>query len=409
VLAILRNIASKARSHASSIAAMLSLASIAVPTVAFSQATFESCIARLKARAVEDGIRAATADRVLADVRQVERVIREDRNQPEFVTTFADYFERRVTPERIEMGRRLFAEYRDELRELTSRYGVPGQYLVALWGLETNYGRMLGDVPVFDSLATLACDGRRAEYFSAALVDALEIVDRGDMEPARMMGSWAGAMGHTQFMPAAYLAHAVDGDGDGRIDLSSSPLDALASAANYLRTLRWERGTRWGREVQLPEAFDYSVAGLARSRPLPEWRMLGLRDVDGRPLADVDLEAALLVPSGHEGPAFVVYENLRALMRWNRSEHFALVVGHLADRIAGAAGLRSPPVDGIAVTRDQLLRLQLELSSLGYDSGAADGIPGPATRAAIRDYQRDHGLIPDGHLHAELLEALGID
>jgi membrane-bound lytic murein transglycosylase B len=401
--------ASRAIRALSSIAAALLLASLAVPSVAVSQSTFEACVARLRTRAIEAGVQAETADRALAGVRQLERVIREDRNQPEFVATFADYFERRVTPERIETGRRLLAEHRDGLQELTTRYDVPGQYLVALWGLETNYGRMLGDVPVFDSLTTLACDDRRGEYFTVALVDALKIVDRGDMEPERMTGSWAGAMGHTQFMPAAYLAYAVDGDGDGPIDLWSSPLDALASAANYLRTLRWERGVRWGREVQLPEGFDYSAAGLARSRPLREWRALGLRDVDGRPLADLGLYAALLVPSGHEGPAFIVYENFRVLMRWNRSEHFALVVGHLADRIAGAASLRKPPVDGIAVTRDQLLRLQRELASLGYDSGVADGIPGPATRAAIRDYQRDHGLIPDGHLHAELLEALSIN
>jgi membrane-bound lytic murein transglycosylase B len=380
----------------------------AVPFAGFAQTPFESCVARLKTRAIDAGIQAATVERALADVRPLERVIREDRNQPEFVTTFADYFERRVTAERIETGRRLLAQYGDELSMFTARYGVPAQYLVALWGLETNYGRVLGNVPVFDSLTTLACDDRRADYFGAALVDALTMVDRGHVQPEQMMGSWAGAMGHTQFMPAAYLAYAADGDGDGRIDLWRSPLDALASGANYLSTLRWQTGLRWGREVRLPEAFDYAEAGLDRSRPLREWRALGVADVGGRALPDLDLAAALLVPSGHAGPAFIVYDNFQVIMRWNRSEHFALVVGHLADRIAGAGALRTPPVRGVAMTREELTRVQTQLTAHGYDTGTADGLPGPATRAAIRAYQRDNAMIADGHLHAELLEALDI-
>jgi membrane-bound lytic murein transglycosylase B len=325
------------------------------------------------------------------------------------VSTFADYFDRRVTTERVETGRRLLAEHRDELDEFTQRYGVPGRYIVALWALETNYGRILGNVPVLDSLSTLACDDRRGEYFSGEVVNALRIVDRGDVEPAQMVGSWAGAMGQTQFMPAAYLEYAVDGDGDGRIDLWNSANDALASGANYLRALRWQPGVRWGREVMLPSDFDYSTAGLDQSRPLAEWRALGLRDTNGHELGDVDLDAAVLVPSGHAGPAFIVYDNFRALMAWNRSEHFALVVGHLADRIAGAGRPHKAPVHQATVTRDQMLRLQERLNSLGYDSGRPDGIPGSATRSAIRDYERDHGLIPDGHFDVELLEVLGID
>jgi membrane-bound lytic murein transglycosylase B len=183
----------------------------------------------------------------------------------------------------------------------------------------------------------------------------------------------------------------------------------LASGANYLQALRWQRGVRWGREVLLPSDFDYSAAGLDQSRPLAEWRNLGLRDTNGHELGELDVDAAVLVPSGHAGPAFIVYDNFRVLMGWNRSEHFALVVGHLADRIAGAGGPRNPPVHGAAVTRDQMLRLQQRLNSLGYDSGQPDGIPGSATRAAIRDYQRDHGLIPDGHFDTDLLAALSVD
>jgi membrane-bound lytic murein transglycosylase B len=392
-----------------SITGLVLCTTIAVSGAAEGQSAFESCVARLKDRAVESGIRLETADRALINVRRLERVIRDDRNQPEFVSSFAEYFDRRVTPERIETGRRLFAEHREELETLTARYGVPGQYIVALWGLETNYGRILGNVPVFDSLSTLACDDRRSEYFSEELVNALRIVDRGDIEPQQMLGSWAGAMGHTQFMPASYLSYAIDGDGDGRIDLWNGTSDALASGANFLRALRWQSGLRWGREVLLPDDFDHAAAGLDGGRPLREWRALGVRDTGGRLLADLEIDAAVLLPSGHAGPAFVVYENFRALMRWNRSEQFALVVGHLADRIAGAGGLQNPPAAGPAVTRDQLLRLQERLNALGYDSGTPDGVPGSATRAAIRGYERDQGLIPDGHFDSELLEALGID
>jgi membrane-bound lytic murein transglycosylase B len=392
-----------------SITGLVLCTTIAVSGAAEGQSAFESCVARLKDRAVESGIRLETADRALINVRRLERVIRDDRNQPEFVSSFAEYFDRRVTPERIETGRRLFAEHREELETLTARYGVPGQYIVALWGLETNYGRILGNVPVFDSLSTLACDDRRSEYFSEELVNALRIVDRGDIDPQQMLGSWAGAMGHTQFMPASYLSYAIDGDGDGRIDLWNGTSDALASGANFLRALRWQSGLRWGREVLLPDDFDHAAAGLDGGRPLREWRALGVRDTGGRLLADLEIDAAVLLPSGHAGPAFVVYENFRALMRWNRSEQFALVVGHLADRIAGAGGLQNPPAAGPAVTRDQLLRLQESLNALGYDSGTPDGVPGSATRAAIRGYERDQGLIPDGHFDSELLEALGID
>jgi peptidoglycan lytic transglycosylase B len=380
----------------------------ALPTVAAAQTDFDACIDRLKGRALAAGISPATAERALASVQPLERVVRADRTQPEFVATFADYFARRVTSERIETGRRLLAEHRSELDRLTARYGVPGQYIVALWGLETNYGRVLGDVPVFDSLSTLACDGRRSEYFSAELINALRIVERGDVEPARMTGSWAGAMGQTQFMPAAYLQYAVDGDGDGRVDLWTSTSDALASGMRYLSALDWERGVRWGREVQLPDAFDYSSTGLDNSRSLEEWRTLGIVDVQGRPLPSLDIDAAVLVPSGHTGPAFIVYANFETLMRWNRSEHFALVVGHLADRIAGAGALRRPPVGGDAVTRAQLIAVQERLGALGYDGGPADGIPGSATRAAIRRYQLDTELVPDGHIDADLLESLQI-
>ncbi len=392
------------------LAAVLGLSvSMAAPGLVRAQADFDACLTGLRERAVTAGIRPETADRALSEASRLERVIRSDRNQPEFVSTFADYFGRRVTSERIETGRRLRDRHGSVLAELTERFGVPGQYIVALWGLETNFGSTLGNVPVFDSLSTLACDERRGRYFSEQLVDALRIVDRGHAEPGEMIGSWAGAMGQTQFMPAAYLQYAVDGDGDGRIDLWRSTHDALASGANYLSSLGWQTGFRWGREVLLPDDFDYAAAGLDGNRPLHEWRELGVRDAQGGRVAALDIDAAVLVPSGHAGPAFVVYENFHVLMRWNRSEFFALAVGRLADRIAGAGPLRNPPEGGTRLTREQMERVQRRLNELGYDAGRPDGIPGSATRAAVRRYERDRDMIADGHVDAELLAALELD
>lgn len=377
---------------------------------AFSQAEgFEQCIANIERLAVERGIRPETASRVLATVQPLERVIRADRNQPEFVQTFGAYLALRVTPQRVAAGRVLYDEHRALLAELSARYGVPGQYLVAFWALESNFGSVTGNVPVFDSLSTLACDQRRSGYFTRELIDALSIVDDGHAEPTQMIGSWAGAMGQTQFMPSVYIAHAADGDGDGRIDLWTSAPDALASAARYLASLGWIRGYRWGREVALPDGFDYALAGSDQPHPLVEWRERGVRDVNGQPLPASDIEAALLVPSGSTGPAFVVYENFDVIMRWNRSEFFALTVGHLADRVAGGGGLSRPPPDTPPLTRAQLRALQAALAERGLDPGPADGLLGPSTRAAIREFQARGGLVADGHPTIGLLEQLGLE
>lgn len=375
---------------------------------AAAQTEFAQCIGRLERLAVERGVQPATAERVLARVEPLERVIRADRNQPEFVDTFARYLGLRVTPERVAAGRELYAEHRALLDWLTREHGVPGHYLLAFWALETNYGRVLGNVPVFDALATLACDQRRSGYFAGELVNALHIADRGDVDDRAMIGSWAGAMGQTQFMPSAYLEHAIDGDGDGKVDLWESVSDALTSAAAYLDALGWERGVRWGREVRLPEGFDYYLAGSGEGRPLSAWRELGVTDVRGRPVPALELESGLLLPSGHDGPAFLVYDNFDTIMRWNRSEFFALTVGHLADRIAGAGALAAPPPEDTPLTREQLESVQRVLNERGYDSGTIDGRLGPATRSAIRDFQRAQGMPADGFPDAPLLEALGL-
>ncbi len=369
---------------------------------------FDQCVARIQTAAERGGVSPGTAARVLSTVSRLERVIELDRRQPEFVDTFGDYFSRAVSVDRITAGRELLAEHRDLLQRLSVRYGVPGQYIVALWGMESNYGRVLGSIRVFDSLATLACDDRRGAYFTDELINALRVVDREGLDDMRMVGSWAGAMGQTQFMPSNYLAYAVDGDGDGRVDLWNSVPDALASAANFLSQLGWRSGERWGREVLLPDGFDYYHAGRDRSRPLREWRALGITDTAGGVLPDVDIDASLLVPAGHSGPAFLVYGNFNVIMRWNRSEFFALSVGHLADRIAGAGSLHRTPPALPRLNRTQITAIQQALDARGLEPGPADGIFGPATRAAVREFQRQRGLVADGQADAALLDVLGI-
>lgn len=368
---------------------------------------FAACIAGLQVRARETGISEPVVRDVLGAVERIERVIELDRQQPEFTATFTDYYTRRVTEERVERGRALLAEHRKLLTKVQRDTGVPAHYLVSFWGLETNFGGYFGALPVPAALATLACDERRSNFFTGELLAALRIIDDGDVTPERMLGSWAGAMGHMQFLPSVFLQHAVDGDGDGKRDLWRSIPDALASGGNFLRHLGWEEGVRWGREVRLPNGFDYSLAGRDDRQPLSRWAKLGVTDVHGNALPNLDLPAALIVPAGHTGPVFLVYKNFDVIMRWNRSEFYALAVGRLADRIAGGGPLsRPPPEITERISADDVRQLQMDLASLGYEVGEPDGIVGPATRRALSRYQMSRERIADGHLDAELLAAV---
>ncbi|MDQ2070069.1 lytic murein transglycosylase [Natronospira bacteriovora] len=392
------------------LAPMLLLAIAAGKAGAMDDHAFASCVDGIAQKARAQGISEPVIRDSLGAARFNERVIELDRRQPEFTTTFADYLNRRVTEQRVARGRALLEEHRELLDSVAREYGVPAQYLVAFWGLETNYGSYFGRMSVIDSLATLACDPRRSDYFRGELISALRIIDEGSINPRQMEGSWAGAMGHVQFMPSVFLRYAVDHDGSGRRDLWGSLPDAMASAANFLQGIGWETGWRWGREVVLPDSFDYSLAGRENARPLAEWSRMGIRRPDGYPPGDADIDAALLIPAGHQGPAFLVYGNFKVIMRWNRSEYYALSVGHLADRIAGGSGLHNPPPqDAPRLSRDQVKTLQSALNERGFDSGAVDGILGPNTRRALARFQRDRDLVPDGFPGPDVLKRLGVD
>ena len=370
-------------------------------------ATFASCLVALGERARSEGVDAEVVTSVLKDTKRLQSVIKLDRSQPEFTNTFADYYLRRVTTERVEQGRALYLKHRDLLDRLQLEYGVPAQYLLAFWGLETNYGSYFGKIPTTDALATLACDPRRTSFFSGEFISALRIIASGDIEQARMLGSWAGAIGHVQFLPSVFLKYAIDGDGDGRRDLWGSIPDALASAANFLRGIGWQQERRWGREIRLPRNFDYSLAGRDQKRPLTEWVGLGVTNAYGGALPSLDINASVLVPAGHRGPAFLVYDNFEVIMRWNRSENYAIAVGRLADRIAGSVALtREADPDGEAITIAQVKRLQQDLVLLGYDAGKVDGMFGPTTRRALSRFQSANDMIADGHLNAKALQAV---
>ncbi len=389
-------------------ACLLMLLAPARPAGAAEPPDIDACKARWQDEAAGRQLSARVREQLIPGLSLLPRVLELDRRQPEFTTSFGSYLEKRLSDTRIESGRQKLLEHAALLESLTRQYGVPGRYLVAFWGLETNFGGYLGNTATLDALATLACDERRSRYFTAELFEALALSETQSLDPATMRGSWAGAMGQTQFMPSNYRRYGRDGDGDGKVDLWNSVPDALHSAAHFLAELGWEPGLRWGREVLLPRDFDYAQTGLDQQRPLSEWSARGLRLANGGRLpAEQTIEAAVIVPAGHRGPAFIVYRNFRIIMRWNNSESYALSVGLLADRLIGAAPLHRPPPDDEArLSLDEIRRLQARLNALGYDTGTPDGIPGPATRKAIRAFQRDRGLIADGYHGPELRAAV---
>ncbi|MFB2637137.1 lytic murein transglycosylase [Shewanella bicestrii] len=377
-------------------------------TIAVHAAAFPTCVANLQERARTEGLSEATIQDTVASLQFVPKVIELDQAQPEFSQTFNNYFTKRATDWRVNEGRRLLKKHRVLLDKLAQEYGVPPQYILSFWGLETNYGSYKGKMSVLDSLATLACEPRRSGYFTTELMQALKLKEKYGFDKSTMVGSWAGAMGHTQFMPSAYAKYAIDGDGDGKADLWNSTEDALTSAANFLQHLGWQRNERWGREVILPRNFSYENLGAKQAQPLSQWAAQSVVQSNGQPLPAIDMKAALYLPSGHTGPAFLGYENFNVIMRWNRSEFYAITVGHLADRINGGEPLKVAPPEQPRLSREQIKQLQTKLNETGFDVGKPDGVLGRNSSAGIQAFQRSKNMIADGFPSPEVFSALGI-
>ncbi len=295
---------------------------------------FDAWLEGVRQEARERGIGEATIETALSGISPIERVVQLDRRQPEFKLTFDQYMTRVVTGARIKKGRARLAEHRGLLRQISAKYNVQPRFILALWGIETDFGRFLGGFPVIGALASLAYDGRRSAYFRKELFNALTVVDQGHIAAKDMMGSWAGAMGQNQFMPSSFLRYAVDHDGDGRRDIWGTTADIFASSANYLSKVGWRGDQTWGRMVRLPDRFDPGLVGLKTRKGLRDWQKLGVRRPDGSDLPTRNLRSSILLPGGASGPAYVVYDNFRAILRWNRSNFFAAAVGTLSDRIA---------------------------------------------------------------------------
>lgn len=377
------------------------------PGIAWAQTQdFDTWLAELRAEALALGVSSATLDVALAGLKPLPRVLELDRSQPEFVQTFSRYTSLRISQAQIERGQALMREHASLLAEVQRRYGVQPQYLVSFWALESNYGRATGGFSVIEALATLAYDPRRAAFFRTELLTALQVIDAGHIAAERMSGSWAGAMGQLQFMPSTFDRYAVDGDGDGRIDIWNSLPDVFHSAAHFLSSVGWRADERWGREVLLPGDFDFALSGTDIRKPLSEWAGLGVTLVDGSALPMADMQGSIVVPAGADGPAFVVYNNFRTTLVWNRSVFYALAVGHLADRLTGAGPIQRMPEDEQVLSRADVLELQEKLRGEGLYTGAVDGILGSGTRGAIRAYQSRAGLPMDGYASSALLESL---
>ena len=376
------------------------------PDVAGLEAAFTRWVTAFRASARAAGIDEATLGAAFDDVRYLPRVIELDRAQPEFTRTVWDYLDTAVSPERVARGQAKLQQVRAEADAAEARYGVPAEIVVAIWGVESNYGSDFGSIPTIDALATLGFEGRREAWARGQLLAALKIIQRGDITRAQMVGSWAGAMGQTQFLPTVFLAHAVDADGDGRRDIWGSVADVTASTANFLKGLGWRRGQPWGVEVRLPPGFDVGRADDALRQSAAQWAAEGVQSAAGAPLPEL-ADATILLPAGARGPAFLVGPNFRAILGYNNSTSYALAVGLLAQRLAGGVGVQAAwPRDLVALTRSQLLALQTALNALGFASGAPDGIVGPATRAGLRGYQRSIGQAADGYPTLDLLQRL---
>jgi membrane-bound lytic murein transglycosylase B len=378
-----------------------------LPRVSVDQAGFEDWLSRFRGRALARGLPVGVVDAALSGLEYDREVIGRDRNQTEFTKTIWEYLDVAVSETRVADGRAAMTGNEELLAGIEAEYGVDREVVVAIWGLESAYGTFKGTTDIVEALATLAHDGRRGRFFETQLVAALKIIEAGDVDRAGMTGSWAGAMGHTQFIPTSYLVHAVDFTGDGARDIwGEDPADALASTAAYLAQYGWEEDQPWGVEVRLPEGFDYALARRPETRMPSDWARIGVVGTDGAPVAD-HAPASVLLPAGAQGAAFLIFPNFHVLERYNTADAYVIGVGHLADRIAGGPPIAADwPREDRALTREEREELQRRLTRAGFDTQGVDGRIGPLTIAAVRAFQREAGMVPDGYASLRVLSAL---
>lgn len=370
------------------------------------EAGFQRFVADFRPRAVAAGIAPGVYDRAMAGARYNPEVIRLDRRQAEFTKPVWEYLDGAVSANRIGTGRQKASQLASTLAAIEGRYGVDREYVLAVWGMESNFGANRGSTRIIPALATLAYDGRRGEMFQQQLIAALKIIQAGDIDPDHMLGSWAGAMGHTQFMPTSFLSHAVDFTGDGRRDIwSDDPTDSLASTAAYLARSGWQRGLPWGVEVVLPEGFNFNQVGRTNRKAGAAWGAMGVRTASGAPMPG--WSGAILAPAGARGPAFLVSQNFNAIRAYNASDNYVMGVGLLGDAIAGRGGVRgSWPRGDTPLSNAQKAEIQNRLNGLGFNAGPADGKLGSQSIEAIKAFQRTRGMTPDGYATPALLAAL---
>jgi membrane-bound lytic murein transglycosylase B len=368
------------------------------------QARFDAFITSFRDEALAQGVTGETYDLAMSGLIPNPRVIELNNSQPEFVRPMWEYIDGAVSERRLELGRQQIAANAALFDRLEGNYPVPREVLAAIWGMESNFGENKGGHNLFQALSTLAYDGRRQDFGRSQLIAALKISQEEGIAPSEMVGSWAGAFGHTQFIPTTFLAHAVDGDGDGKRDLWNSAADALASAASYLEQSGWEGDRDWGFEVKLPEGFNYAIANANDERPMGAWSQMGITRFNGDPLPQGDMEAEVLLPVGANGPAFLITENFGAIMAYNSATSYALAISVLSDRLRGRDGIQGMwPYGEEQLSLTQRIALQEGLDAIGYPTGGADGIIGPLTREAIRAFQQSQGMTPDGFPSATLL------
>jgi lytic murein transglycosylase len=395
-----------AAASALAFAALLSHGSAVAQAPAQVQQGFGACLASLKTEATSRGISAQTFDTLTAGVVEPDTTVTEAQsNQPEFKIPIWDYLASLVDEERVADGLARLKEWESVLAQAEQRFGVDRYTIVAIWGVESDYGRIRGRWPLVRSLATLACSGTRQAYFRGEFIATMRIVQAGDFRAEQLVGSWAGAFGHTQFMPSTFLRLAIDFDGDGRRDIIDSIPDVIGSTANYLKQANWTSGEPWGYEVKLPANYA-GVSGRRTRQPLEAWNAAGIRKLDGTPITGAR-EAALLLPAGNKGPAFIVFRNFNAIYSYNAAESYGLAIAHLSDRLRGGSTFATPwPTDDRGLSRAERKEVQRLLNARGADLGNPDGAIGPKTRAAITQFEKSAGMPPTGRAGGKVLEAL---